>query len=183
MSINMRQKSKHDGMKRLFSVRGDRVRSIALSLLFLWVMAAAPAWAAHHQATDSGSGSLEIKGNGAPEQPAIQVPSKRSTANGVLSETGQGITEIFSSDLALSISLGDVLALVIVVNVLALFNKPRFIMAVSYFFCLKWVFWSNYKELFGHSDSIATASSFIFVLCGILTTVLFVMDRFNSRNT
>ncbi len=80
----------------------------------------------------------------------------------------------------LDVVLGEVILLVILVNLFALFKKARLIMAVSYLFCLKWVFWSNYTRLLAHSDAVTTASASIFVICGILTAVLFCMDRFNQ---
>jgi hypothetical protein len=93
---------------------------------------------------------------------------------------GISFTDIFGSELALNVSLADVMILVVLVNLFALFRKPRLILAVSYLLCLKWVFWSNYTHLLKHSDALAQASTVVFVICGILTTILFCLDRFNS---
>lgn len=135
------------------------------------------------------AGTLQIGPGGAGSKPAPTEDSKKSViprprlnTNGIFNATIQGTQEIFSSDLALNIPLFDVLLLVVVVNVLALFNKPRGIMAFSYLFCLKWVFWSNYKYLYDQSDIISTASSSVFVICGVLMVALFVVNRFNPKS-
>jgi len=89
--------------------------------------------------------------------------------------------ELFSTDISLAIPLSDVVILVILVNIFALFKATRLIMATSYIFALKWVFWSNYSELIKHSDTIARGSTWVFVLCGILTVILFAMNYFNRQ--
>jgi len=95
-------------------------------------------------------------------------------------EAYQGFAEAFSADLSINVVLGDVILLVIIVNILALFNKPRLIMVTSYLFCFKWVFWSNYSFLLKQSDGINIVSSSIFLLCGLSTLVLFCMNRFEK---
>ncbi len=87
---------------------------------------------------------------------------------------------IFSSEISLHVPLAEVIALVIVINLFALFKKARLILATSYLFCLKWVFWANYSELLKHSDALANSCSVIFVFCGILTLVLFWFDHLGS---
>jgi hypothetical protein len=126
---------------------------------------------AHGQALFAEEAADEIKFNATPVQPDAQ----KTKSLGV-----DSFTQIFSGELALNVSLADVVILVVLVNLFALFRKPRLILAVSYLLCLKWVFWSNYTHLLKHSDSLAQASTVIFVVCGILTTVLFCLDRFNS---
>jgi hypothetical protein len=84
----------------------------------------------------------------------------------------------FSKDVALSVPLFDVVILVVLVNIFALFKMARYIMAVSYLFCLKWVFFSNYTKILQESAGISCASMWIFLVCGILTAVLFLVDYF-----
>lgn len=108
---------------------------------------------------------------------SVPAESKKPKLLGV-----DSFMEIFGSELALNVSLADVILLVILTNLFALFRKPRLILAISYLFCLKWVFWSNYIQLLQHSDTLAKTSTFVFVICGILTTVLFCMDRFHSSD-
>jgi hypothetical protein len=115
-------------------------------------------------------GAEEVK-FGAPANAQAEKPKGLDT---------NSFADIFGSELALDVSLTDVIILVLLVNLFALFRKPRLVLAISYLFCLKWVFWSNYTQLLKHSDSLAQASTVIFVICGILTTVLFCLDRFNS---
>ena len=94
--------------------------------------------------------------------------------------TVESMTELFSKEVGLIVPLGEVVLLVVVVNLFALFKKPRLIMATSYLFCLKWVFWSNYTELLKQSSTVTVISTCVFVLCGILTAVLFFLNNFNS---
>ncbi|MDD2709669.1 MAG: hypothetical protein PHV34_16910 [Verrucomicrobiae bacterium] len=86
--------------------------------------------------------------------------------------------ELLSKEVPLTVPLLDVVALVVLVNVLALFKLVRFILLVSYLFCLKWVFWSNYAQVFQESKSISDISMWIFLVCGLLTGALFFMDHF-----
>lgn len=102
--------------------------------------------------------------------------------------TGQGwwegtkmiFRDMTADEAALDVPLIEVVLLVLIINVFALFRNARLIMATSYLFALKWVFWSNYTELLKHSSTMASVCGYIFVLCGILTAVFFCLDRFNT---
>ena len=93
----------------------------------------------------------------------------------------EAFSQIFSNSLSLVVPLDEVVMLVVLVNIFALFRKPRLILAASYIFCLKWVFWLNYTELLKQSNAIAKASSYVLIFCGILTLVFFCMDRFQEK--
>ncbi len=90
-------------------------------------------------------------------------------------------SQVFSNNLLLVVPLDEVVILVVLVNIFALFRKPRLILAVSYIFCLKWVFWLNYTELLKQSNAVAKASSYVLIFCGILTLIFFCMDRFQEK--
>lgn len=89
--------------------------------------------------------------------------------------------EFFSKDLALAVPLIDVILLVIVVNVFALFKMARFILATSYFFCLKWVIFSNYSKIMLESVGASQVSMYVFLICGVSTAVLFFVDYFRRE--
>ena len=111
---------------------------------------------------------------------ASATKKKVGEAGEILKGTWEITLEAFSEDLSLKIALGEVILLVILANIFALFKKARLILAVSYLFCLKWVFWSNYTLLLEHSDTLTYISSIIFLVCGLLTLTLFCLDRFNK---
>jgi hypothetical protein len=107
------------------------------------------------------------------------APAKTTTTQkGIFTETYEGFMESFSKDLSLNVVLGEIFLLIIALNFFALMNKPRLILVTSYIFCLKWVLWSNYTTLLKHSDAITVASTTIFMICGMLTIILFCMNRF-----
>ncbi len=105
-----------------------------------------------------------------------------SSANDAWRIVQSGMDRLSSDSPFLEIPLGEVILLILLVNVFALFKKSRLIMVVSYLFCAKWVFWLNYNELLKHSSAIFIASGYIFALCGVLTLVLFCMDRFGVKD-
>lgn len=119
--------------------------------------------------------NLEIKGAPHTHTAHPQAPVKTSQ------KQIQIIRDVFFNDLSLIIPLDDVVILVLLVNLFALFNKARMILVVSYIFCLKWVFWSNYTELLKQSDPITRSSTYVLVVCGVLTLILFCLDRFNWK--
>ncbi len=154
-------------------------RTLITGLCFVFLIAVqSPLFAAKESQPSKGSragssqSSEEIVFKGA--EPGKQ-PVKQNKASYSLGS----FWELFSTDISLAIPLSDVVILVILVNIFALFKATRLIMATSYLFALKWVFWSNYTELLNHSDTIARGSTWVFVLCGILTVILFIMNYFN----
>jgi hypothetical protein len=89
--------------------------------------------------------------------------------------------KVFVDRFGLAVPLGDVVLLVILTNIFALFRAPRMILLMSYLFALKWVILSNYQEVARYSMSMAHFTTVILGLCGILTLVLFCMDWFNKH--
>lgn len=110
----------------------------------------------------------------------IEKTNLADSQKGFLSESYDGFLESFSKDLSLNVVLGDVILLVLIVNMLALFNKPRLIILVSYVFSLKWTFWSNFNTVWHHSSAVMTVSTTVFFICGLLTVFLYCMNRFEE---
>lgn len=91
------------------------------------------------------------------------------------------IGKVFIDRFGLAVPLGDVVLLVILTNVFALFRSPRMILLMSYLFSLKWVILSNYQEVAHYSLSMAHLTTWILAICGLFTLVLFCLDWFNKH--
>lgn len=89
--------------------------------------------------------------------------------------------KVFVDRFGLAVPLGDVILLVILTNVFALFRSPRMILLMSYLFSLKWVILSNYQEVVHYSTNMASLATWILGICGLFTLVLFCLDWFNQR--
>lgn len=106
----------------------------------------------------------------------------RASLSELNSETAiAGIGKVFVDRFGLAVPLGDVVLLVILTNVFALFRASRMILLMSYLFALKWVLLSNYQEVAHYSISMAHLTTAILAICGVFTLVLFCLDWFNKR--
>lgn len=90
------------------------------------------------------------------------------------------LSQVFVDRFGLAVPLGDVVLLVILTNIFALFRSPRMILLMSYLFSLKWVILSNYQDVAHYSMSMAHLTTWILGICGLFTLVLFCLDWFNK---
>jgi hypothetical protein len=141
---------------------------ILMGFAFFFLICAGPNFAD----TNSSFVVEEIQITGGPKTPEIQEPKSSFGA----------FRDVLSNDLSLTVSLDEVVILVILISVFALFKSTKGILVTNYIFCLKWFFLSNYSALLKQSDSITTSSSVVFVICGILILALFLMGRFSKSH-
>ncbi|MCC7517930.1 MAG: hypothetical protein IT578_01965 [Verrucomicrobiae bacterium] len=132
--------------------------------------------AAPANATNSEAAPHEMRIVGAPPSSA-HTPIPEIQAEPTLASFGK----VFVDRFGLAVPLGDVVVLVILTNVFALFRASRMILLMSYLFSLKWVVFSNYQEVARYSSSMAHLTTMILAICGIFTLVLFCLDWFNKR--
>lgn len=120
--------------------------------------------------------------NGAAIQEVRIGGGARARVSKIDSETAiAGLGKVFVDRFGLAVPLGDVVLLVILTNVFALFRSSRMILLMSYLFALKWVLLSNYHEVTRYSVSMAHLTTAILAICGVFTLVLFCLDWFNKR--
>ncbi|MBI4024892.1 MAG: hypothetical protein HY360_07900 [Verrucomicrobia bacterium] len=153
---------------------------IALAWLGLVFLPVAPASAAAKAASETPQEEvIQFQGSSASDKEA----GKKTASTNTVSKVGyKAFSDTFIGEYELIVPLGEVVLLVVLVNIFALFKKARIIMATSYLFCFKWVFWSNYTQLLQQSNAVMITCGYIFVICGIFTAVLFCIDRFSFRD-
>ena len=156
--------------------RANRLLRVLLGALCLTALPIAGVPATNTKPPASQSSEEIVFPSPSGEASKAKTPEPKKTKfSELLSES---VNDMFSMEASLKIPLGEIMLLVVLVNIFALFKMARAILGVSFAFAFYWVILSNYAEFVKQPDSVTRGCWWIFLVCGLLTGGLFLVNYF-----